>query len=298
MHSPRKSMMAASALVLLATRVLAGQPATARDSRSLPGRVVEVTAAEFFFRAPDTIPSGLTTFHLVQAGLIVDRIREGAKGQALVADKGDNTRGAHMLWVVRLDSGKSINDLIRAEQTDETAGWVRHMGGPGFSHPPASTNATMLLEPGSYALVCYVGSGRANTARYHLLHGMIRPLTVVPERTTRATMPTPDVIAKVTGDALTFSKPLRAGRALVMVQNETARRIEFKVVRVPDGMTGKEFMALPGDVEGVTSPGSLASVPPGGWVMTTLDFTSGEHVVGTRPALRHPSSQIIMVGRR
>jgi hypothetical protein len=298
MAAQRTHMMAASILLFLAARILAAQPATARDSRSLPGRVVEVTAAEFFFRAPDTIPSGLTTFHLVQAGLIVDRIRDGAKGQALVADKGDNTRGMHLLWVVRLDSGKSISDLHRAEQADVTVGWVRHMGGPGFSHPPASTNATMLLEPGNYALVCYVGSGRANTARYHLLHGMFRALTVVPDRATRPTVPTPDVIAKVTGEnVLTFSKPLRAGRALVMVQNEMARRIEFKVVRVPDGMTGKEFMALPGDVEGVTSPGSLASVPAGGWVMTTLDFTSGEHVIGTRPALRHASSQIIMVGR-
>jgi hypothetical protein len=292
-------MMAAPALLFVATRILAGQGTDTRDSSLLPGRVVDVKAAEFFFRAPDTIPSGLTTFRLTQAGLVVDRIREGAQGQALVADKGDNTRGMHMLWVVRLDSAKSIGDLHRAAQADETPGWVRHMGGPGFSRPPGSTNATILLEPGNYALVCYVGSGRANTARYHLLHGMVRTLTVIPDRTTRAEAPTPDIVVKVTaGNVLTFSKPLYEGRAVVMVQNETAGRIEFKVARVPDGMTGKEFMALTGEVEGVTSPGSLSSVPAGGWVMTTLDFMAGEHIFGTRPALRHASSQIVMVRGR
>ncbi|MBA2686848.1 MAG: hypothetical protein H0U64_01985 [Gemmatimonadaceae bacterium] len=287
------------ALLLTISHTSIGQSTRARDANRLPGHLVEVTAAEFFLRAPDTIPSGLTTFQLIQAGLVADRVRDGVTGQAAVADKGDNTRGMHMLWVVRLDSGKSIADLHRAEEAGETPRWVRHMGGPGFMRPPGSTNATMLLEPGNYALVCYVGSARANRARYHLLHGMFRALTVIPARSNSAALPTPDVVVRVTaGNVLSFSKPLRAGRLVIHVQNETDSHIEFKAVRVPDGMSGKQFMAQSGDVEGASSPGGLSNVPPQSWVMTTLDFIAGEHIIGTRPSLRHPSSQIVTVGPR
>lgn len=295
------SMLCVPALLLAGARDAAGQSARRTpSSRPLPGRVVDVKAAEFFLRAPDTIPAGLTTFRLLQTGLVVDRIRAGARGRELLRDKGDDTRGMHMLWVVRLDSGKTLADLHRAAAAGErTTPWAPQLGGPAFILPPSTTNATLDLEPGNYALVCYVGSAREDRARYHLLHGMFRALTVVPSARRRSAPPRADVVATISGgNTVKFSKPLRAGRVVIRVENTTDEDLEFKFQRVPDGLTGKEFLTQPPGSGPGTPAGGLSSVPPRMSVITTLDFTPGEYIVGTQPAIRHVTSQIVTVAPR
>jgi hypothetical protein len=275
-----------------------GQGAVGRQSTdSLHGRVVDVKAGEFFFQAPDSIPAGLTTFRLQQIGLAVERLRAGATGRELVADKGDNTRGAHMLWVVRLDDGKSVSDLHRAAQAGERfTPWARQLGGPTFALPPRTSNVTLDLEPGNYALVCYTGSAREDRSRYHLLQGMFRPLTVRPGAPAKASMPRPDVIAHITeGGVIHLSTPIPAGRVVIRVENETDEEYEFKFHRVPTGLTGKEFLAQPADAGPGVPWGGLTSVPPRSAVTTTISFDHGEYVVGTWPPIRHPLSQIVTV---
>ncbi len=222
-----------------------GRSAAQAAAVSLPGNVVDVQAAEFFFVAPDTIAAGVTTFRLLQTGMLAARLKAGVTGRALVADKGDDTRGFHMLWVVRLDSGKTVADLFRAARTGERrTPWARQMGGAASAHPPLTTNATIDLEPGRYALVCYVGSAREDRSRYHLMHGMARSLTVVTKAGPRAPAPKVDVVATITGEGVVaFSKPVRAGRTVFRVQNDTDREWEFKFQRVPDGMNGVAFLA-------------------------------------------------------
>ncbi|MDQ3519960.1 MAG: hypothetical protein M3466_16360, partial [Gemmatimonadota bacterium] len=61
-----------SALLLSGARYSSGQSARATASSPLPVRVVDVRAGEFYFQAPDTIPAGLTTFRLLQTGLVVE----------------------------------------------------------------------------------------------------------------------------------------------------------------------------------------------------------------------------------
>ncbi|MEO7714460.1 MAG: hypothetical protein ABIV10_16225 [Gemmatimonadaceae bacterium] len=292
------SVILVSACLLTGVSEASSQSTRASSrARALPGRVVDVTAAEFFFRAPDTIPAGLTTFRLLQAGLIVDRLRAGLHGRALVSDKGDDTRGVHMLWVVRLDSGKTVADLYRAAGAGQrTTPWARQLGGPAFADPPATTNATLDLEPGNYALVCYIGSAREDRARSHLLNGMFRPLIVVPSTQRRAAAPKVDVVATISeAKVVTFSMPLRAGRMVLRVQNESAEDLEFKFQRVPPGLTGKNFLAQPREMGPGIPAGGLSSVPPRTSVITTLDFTAGEHIVGTHPSIRHATSQVVIV---
>lgn len=266
---------------------------------SLPGRIVDVKAGEFFFKAPDTIPAGLTTFRLEQVGFVVDRMRAGVRDRSAVADKGDPTRGAHMLWVVKLEQGKTADDYLRAEQSHEPTPWATHIGGPAFIFPPSTTNATVDLFPGNYALVCHIGSAREDRSRSHLLNGMIRPLTVVAAKGKKAAAPKPDVLARITGvGVVEFASPVAAGRQIIQVENATNARREFKFKRVPDGMTGKE--ALAGKRDGGEGPpvGGLASVPPGMTVVTTIDFEPGEYIVGTRPAILHETSRTFTVTSR
>jgi len=301
-----RTSVRATALGMLAVSALGlahGQaPGTHQGTDSLPGRVVDVKAGEFFFQAPDTIPAGLTTFRLRQIGLVVDRLSAGATGRALVADKGDDTRGAHMLWVVRLDEGKTVADLHRAAQAGErTTPWAPQLGGPGFALPPRTSNATLDLAPGNYALVCYIGSARADRTRYHLLNGMFRALTVLPAAAAKVAIPRPDVIARITeGGTVLFSAPIAAGRMVIRVENETREEYEFRFQRVPSGLTGKQFLSQPPSSGPGVPWGGLSSVPQGRVVTTTIDFEPGEYVVGTWPPIRHPTSQVITVapGRR
>ena len=301
LRSRARSILALSAIVAL----LSGRPGPAEASTlflqrtdSLPGRVVDVKAGEFYFLAPDTIPEGLTTFRLRQVGLVVDRLRAGATGRHMVADKGDDTRGAHMLWVVRLDSGKTMSDLYRAAQSGERrTPWAKQLGGPSFALPPRTSNVTLDLEPGNYVLVCYVGSAREDRSRYHFLNGMSRSLTVV--RTGKKDGPVlrPTVTAHIKGDGIVhFSGRIIRGRNLIRVENATQKDYEFKFQQVPAGMTGKEFLAQ--KAGGPGKPwGGLASVPSGSSILTTIAFEPAQYILGTRPAIRHETSQVIVVAR-
>src|SRR5688572_32102169 len=112
----------ALAVLLLAPSALHAQP--------LPGRVVEVRAGEFFFQSPDTIPAGLTTFRLLNIGMMAERHRAGIRGRALVAEGTDATHGAHMLWVVKLDEGKTVADIYEAARRgDRLTPWATQLGG-------------------------------------------------------------------------------------------------------------------------------------------------------------------------
>lgn len=266
---------------------------------SLPGHVVDVTAGEFYFKAPDTIPEGLTTFRLRQAGLVVERLAAGAKGRDLVADKGDDTRGAHMLWIVRLARGKTMTDLYEAAKTGErTTSWAKQLGGPAFALPPRTSNATLDLEPGNYVLVCYIGSAREDKTRYHLMNGMARPLTVVRSAKARASLPKPDILARIIGEGtVQLSAAITPGRHVIRVENTTATDYEFKFQRVPTGLTGKDFLAQRGTAGPGIPWGGLGSVPEHSAVTTTIDFEPAEYILGTHPPIRHATSQVVTVRR-
>lgn len=254
---------------------------------ALPGNVVDVAAGEFFFQAPDSIPAGLTTFRLRQTGLVHHRASAGGPARdSMTADRGDQTRGFHMLWVVRLDDGKSVSDFYEAMRAGEPAPWAHKLGGPGFVIPPGTANATLALAPGNYVLACFVGSARADRSRSHLLNGMFRAMTVVPSRAPAAHMPEPDVVAQVSaGGNLSFSGPITAGERIVRVDNAGAKGYEFVVRRVLPGSTAAEAIAWRRDRSTGAQPfeliGGISDVPPGGSVTTTIAFAPGEHVVGS-----------------
>jgi hypothetical protein len=272
---------------LVALLVGAGiAPLSAQGAASdslLPGHTVDVSAGEYAFRAPDTIPAGLTTFRLRQEGRVKDGMRLSPAGRdSLVTHAGDATGGFHMLWVVRLDSGSTAADLFRAER-DRAPMPGRILGGPGFAYPPGTTNATMMLEPGNYVLACFVGSAREDRNRYHLLKGMFRPLTVLPANGAPAPLPAPDVVLTIdSADQVTFSTPItRAGPWRVLVRNNSAKRLELAIVRVLPGHTAEEARGWRRR-EGkppVSEPwGGLAGVSKGDSMLTTINFIPGTYI--------------------
>jgi hypothetical protein len=259
-------LVAACAVSAVFGPTAASQPGR-RAAPALPGRIVDVRAGDYYFQAPDSVPAGLVTLRLTQHG------KEG-----------------HMLWLVRLPAGRSAGEFQRLAARHEPRPWAAELGGPGYAGPTKSSNATYVLEPGQYVLVCYVGSGRGVDSLYHVWRGMVKPLRVTPpSKGARSGGPDrglmPDAVARIDTNGIVWSAPLRAGRRVIRVENRTTEWREFLLERVLPGRTVTEALAwrrrsgTPAPVEAL---GGLASLPPGASLATTLDVPAGTVLLKTR----------------
>jgi hypothetical protein len=253
--------------------------ATTTPPEALPGRVVDVNAGEFYFDAPVSIPAGLTTFRLHQVGMVAEGLRAGGRGRSLVMHEGDRTYGMHMLRIYRLEDGKTHIDLMDAFRAGAPRPWAKNLGGPAFSFPPRMTNATLDLEPGSYALACMVGSAREDQTRSHVLKGMIRTFTVVPAIGPKATVPRPDLVIRIMKDGTAeLSAPVKAGRQIINVENTTTADHEFTFWRFLKGQVTDDPRALIDRGDLIPWAG-LDTVPAGGRLMMTAEFEPGTYDV-------------------
>src|SRR5262245_51368081 len=110
-----------------------GQQKSSVSEDRLPGTVVDIDSGDHFFTAPESIPAGLTTFRLRQVGEV-----------------------AHELSIVRIPAGRTFDEFVTLKAAGQaTPAWAVNLGGPGFIDPPLFTNATLALEPGIYALICF-----------------------------------------------------------------------------------------------------------------------------------------------
>lgn len=255
----------AAALILMALR--APDSGVAQMPDRLPGNVVEVSARDFSLTAPESIPAGLTTFRLTQAG-----------------------SAGHQLWIRRLEPGRTFDEFAAAIVEGRPTPWATQLGGPGFTDPPLTTNATLVLQPGIHALVCYMGA--EGDARAHAKKGMVRRLDVMMAATASTVEPSADVVATILEDGYDFSPTLSAGRHVLKVRNTTSTEQQFRIQRVLPGHTVDEALtfrrgtAASGRlIEGVAgappfeTSGRLVGIRPGHYLITTIDLKPGTYLV-------------------
>jgi hypothetical protein len=241
---------------------------------TLPGHVVDIKVGEYFILAPDSAPAGVITLRVTQTGDVVKRFpADTAKLRA------DLTYHFHMVWVVRLDSGRTVADLLEAGRSNSPAPWATVLGGAGFADAPGSSNATMTLPPGSYALVCYVGSARADRNRYHLLKGMVRPITVV-GGTSSVPLPNPHLTVVLRDSSEAVPDTLRAGTYRILVRNEGKRPADFGISRLKPGYTIAQAKAW--QARSLTEPprhavGGVIHVRANDPLMTTVELVPGDY---------------------
>ena len=220
--------------------------------------VVTVTAREFTFDAPAEIPAGLTTFRLVEGG-----------------------KELHHIQLVKLEGGKTISDFQAALKAGgPPPKWAVDAGGPNPARPGGGeSNATMMLEPGNYAITCFIPSADGVP---HIMKGMIRPLTVTPAGSRRAAEPEAHVVMKLVDYAFDTSRPLTPGQHTIRIDNAGKQPHEVAIVRLAPGKSVGDFLAW---VEKLQGPppgepiGGVSAIAPGTHQFITVDLQPGEYAL-------------------
>lgn len=173
--------------------------------------VVTVTARDYAFEMPDSLPAGATTFVLRNRGTVF-----------------------HIVALARLDGQKTVAEFLAAYEKGGEPAWSHAMGGPGPALPGHDIATTVVLEPGRYAVFCDIA------AQDHVAHwkkGMFKLLTVVPSPNP-ATPPASDVTATLVDYTFRLSEPLTPGGHVIRVTNASASKVHMlAIVRFAPGKT-------------------------------------------------------------
>lgn len=176
--------------------------------------VIEVTATDYAYRAPDTVRSGLVTIRLRNGG------REIHHGQ-----------------LVRLDSGRTVADLLTLHG-HALPSWTRSVGGPGVAAPGESTDVTLVLGPGRYAYICFIPSPDGVP---HFAKGMLRQFDVVPGDPPAAPIRA-DLVMVLDDYRFELSGALRPGLQTIEVTNVARQAHEVVLIKLEPGHTAGEFL--------------------------------------------------------
>jgi plastocyanin len=249
--------------------------------------VVTVTATDYAFDAPQTVPAGWTTFQFVNHGTQL-----------------------HAAQLVRLEDGHTLAEFVTAyEHAWRTVGprprWGIRSGGPGAVEARGSSNATMYLEPGNYAWYCPMNI--EDGIPHIFSKGMARPFVVQPRTAAGPqTAPQATVLIRLSEYAFNPSTSLTAGHRILKLENVGTEPHELGIVRLDPGKKLEDFLAWAKDFHGPppgTVVGGINSLAPGVAGYFEVDLIPGEYVLlcfvtapDGRPHVDHGMIQGITVG--
>ena len=139
--------------------------------------VVDVTAIGLKFEAPDSIPSGWTTFRFKNTAdvthfAVIERLPEGIG----IADQQEEAAPIFQEAMDFLSAGQPDSAFAAFGKLPEWFGHIVFTGGPGLTGPGDSSQTTVHLEPGNYLFECYAKtdgnfhSYNANPGKYGMVH--------------------------------------------------------------------------------------------------------------------------------
>ena len=211
------------------------------------------------FEAPDTISSGPMTIRLVNEG-----------------------PDLHHVWLVRLESGRTVGDLVSLPVRGEQAmpDWAVDFGGTNTPGAPGEpTVATIDPKPGDYAMICVI---QAPDGQLHIMKGMFRPLVVVPGDGPAAAMPAADLVMRLDDYSFETDRPITPGHDTIRVENVAAQAHEVVIVRLQPRRTAGDFlnwvMTREGEAPG-KPVGGVAGLARGVSNVIAVDFEPGEYAL-------------------
>jgi len=222
--------------------------ATPANAAPAAPNVVNITASEYKFDAPDSIPAGFTKFVLNDAG-----------------------KEIHHASLIKLDSGKTLvdleNGLKNMKPGSPPPGWVIPAGGPNAVAPTGTTALTMDIEPGTYALVCFVPDEKGVP---HVMKGMAKQMVVTPATGATAAAPNADVTVTLKDYQFDFSTPLTAGKHTIKITTAPGQPHEFTLFQLAPGKKAED---VPKFVEG-----GMKGAPPGRPIGGVAGMAAGRDV--------------------
>lgn len=206
-------------------------PAAASSQAAIPE--VTFTAQDFSYTGPDTIPGGVVRINLVNKG-----------------------PSPHHMTLVRLDAGHTFAELkaglMHMKPTDAPPPWVHFVGGPNAAMPGGTSNATLDMQPGNYAMLCLIPGADGQP---HFMKGMIRALTVSAPTGPAVALPAGDDTVQLLDYGFTPAHPFTAGDHVIRVVNNGKQWHELLIVKLNPGKTGLDFAKW--------ADGGLKGPPPG-----------------------------------
>jgi plastocyanin len=252
-----------SRLIILAVVILAGILAFSLLKSSAPHQVsavntVTVTAKDYSFDAPDSIPAGVTTFRLVNQGHEV-----------------------HHLTLLKLGDAHTLADLQAAlQQPGPLPTWATEEGGPNAVIPGDSTSATLNLEAGQYVPICVIPSPDGTP---HFAKGMVRSLAVIPSVRAAAAEPAADITLTLRDYGFDLSKPITAGHHVIRVENAGPQDHEVVFFQLVPGKTAQDVVAFFEGGQKGSPPGKpiggVTAMAVGLHTTITLDFSPGDYAM-------------------
>ena len=224
-------------------------------------RIVTVTAFDYRFQAPATIPAGTITFRLKNEG-----------------------KEIHHLWIVQLRDGKTPADFSNSMQAWGTAlkmpSWAVDVGGPNSAGAGESADGTITLEPGTYILACWIPSP---DGMLHVMKGMTKRLTVTARGGTEPSEPKADVTMTLVDYGFELSNPITAGRHTIRVENRAEQSHEAAIARLHPGATLAQAMIWMNEGQLASAPvtlvGGASGLATGRHMYVTADFKPGRYVL-------------------
>ena len=198
-------------------------PETEADSE-----VVEITAEDFEFKAPRTLPSGWNTIDFTNASdeqehfFLLWKLPE----DVTFADyRSQVTQTFSEVWE-RYDGGELTAEETLEQLGEELPEWffggVQAYGGAALTEPGRTSRVVLNLDPGTYAMECYVKTPQGT---WHTDRGMVRELRVT-EDSTGASAPEADVELTLSNYSIAVSDSFTTGPQVVAVH----------VTATPDGL--------------------------------------------------------------
>lgn len=237
------------------TQAGAPTPAANRGSFDPATHTATIYAKDFAFEAPDSISGGWTTFHLVNDGSTL-----------------------HHVQLVRLDSGKTVEDLGAAmKNPGPPPRWAVFVGGPNTPNPHAESSLMVDVQPGNYAMICLIP---VPDGVPHFAKGMIRALKVTAPAGAPAAEPTADVTVTLADYAFDVKGALTPGKHTFKIVNSGPQQHELVFVKPAAGKSAKDVAAW---VEKPNGPppgdalGGVSGIEPGAPVYFTVDLAPGNY---------------------
>lgn len=241
-----KNAIITGALALAIAACSAGESKEqSHESKAITARVMNemtIRARDYvFYDMPDTIVAGATNIRLENEG-----------------------PDLHHVWLIRLEEGKTLSDLMQAMKSHgPLPAWAVDVGGPNTPVPGGVSSAILDLEAGNYALICVIP---AKDGVPHVMKGMVRTLTVVPNKAA-APLPKADIVLTLKDYSFEFDRAISRGVQTIRVENAAQQSHEALLIQLAPGKTVADFGAW---VQNPVGP------PPARPLGGTTGFAQGE----------------------